>query len=111
MHLSGRKMFSSEVNPLSMAFIIFSSALVNVSLGKGLLVLLFSVHMMKMLLRVSDRKITSLLIGFTVLKLLWHHVVLSLLGPNLTRLNLPPVFSNSWRRFFLLKKATLPIFA
>ena len=63
MHLSGRRMFVNEVNPLSMVSVVFSSTLVNVSLGKGLLVLLFSVHMMKMLLRVSDGKITSLLIG------------------------------------------------
>ena len=54
MHLSGRRMFINKVNPLSMVTIVFSSTLVNVSLGKGLLVLLFSVHMMKMLLRVSN---------------------------------------------------------
>ena len=52
----------------------------------------------------------SLLISFTVLRLLWHHVVLSLLGPNLPRLNLQPISSNSWRRFFPLKKVALPIF-
>ena len=50
MHLSGRRMFVNEVNPLSMVSIVFSSTLVNVSLGKGLLILLFSIHMMKMLL-------------------------------------------------------------
>jgi len=79
-------------------------------IGKILLVLLFSIHMMKMLQKMPKEKITSLLIDFIVLRLSWHLVVLSLLGPNLTRLNLQPIFSNSWRRFFLLKKAALPIF-
>src|SRR5712664_3140005 len=110
MHLSGRRMFSSEVNLLSMAFIVFFSALVNINLGKNLHILPFSIHMMKILLKMYKGKITSLLIGFTVLRLLWHHVVLSLLGPNLTRLNLQQIFSNSWRRFFPLKKVALPIF-
>src|SRR6266446_5670056 len=110
MHLSGRRMFSSEVNLLSMASAVFSSALASISLGKKLPALPFSIHMMKMLLKMSKGKITSLLTGFTVLRLLWHHVVLSLLGLNLTRLNLQQIFSNSWRRFFPLKKAALPIF-
>jgi hypothetical protein len=92
MHLSGRKMFNSEVNLLSMASVALFSGLVSVRIGKELPILLFSVHMMKMLQKMPKEKITSLLIDFIVLRLLWHHVVLSLLGPNLTRLNLQPIF-------------------
>jgi hypothetical protein len=77
MHLSGRKMFTSEVNLLSMASVVFSSALVSVRIGKELPILLFSVHMMKMLQKMLKEKITFLLIDFIVLRLSWHHVVLS----------------------------------
>ena len=102
-------MFSSEINLLSMASVAFSSALVNIRLGNALPVLLFSIHMMKMLLKMSKEKTTSLLIGFTVSRRSVHHVVLSLLGPNLPRLNLQPISSISCRIFFLLKKVALAI--
>src|SRR5271155_1753313 len=78
MHLNGRRMFSREINLLSMASVVFSSALVSISLGNALPVLLFSIHMMKMPQKMPKEKTTSLLIGFTVLRLSVHHVVLSL---------------------------------
>jgi hypothetical protein len=110
MHLIGGKMFSREINLLSMAFVVFFSALVSVRLGNKLPIPLFSIHMMKMPLKTSEEKTTSLLIGFTVLRLSVHHVVLSLLGPNLLRLNLQPISSISCRIFSLLKKVALTIY-
>jgi hypothetical protein len=110
MHLSGGRIFSREVNLLSMASVVFSSAPVSIKLGNALPVLQFSIHMMKMPLKMSKEKTTSLLIGFTVLRLSVHHVVLSLLGPNLPRLNLQPISSISCRMFFLLRKLVLIIF-
>jgi hypothetical protein len=109
MHLSGGRMFSSEINLLSMASVVFSSVLVSSRLGNVLPVLLFSIHMMKMLLTMCKENTTSLLIGFTVLRLFVHHVELSLLGPNLIRLNLQPISLNSCRIFFPMKKVTLLI--
>ena len=107
MHLSGGRVFSSEINLLSMASVI--STLVSSRPGNVLPVLLFSIHMMKMPLKMSKEKTTSLLISFTVLRLSVHHVVLSLLGPNLPSLNLRPISSISCRMFFPLKKAALTI--
>jgi hypothetical protein len=104
MHLNGRRMFSREINLLSMASVVFSSALVSIRLGNALPVLLFSIHMMKMPQKMPKEKTTSLLIGFTVLRLSVHHVVLSLLGPNLPRLNLQPISLISCRMSFPLKK-------
>src|ERR1700679_4385768 len=109
MHLSGSRMFSSGTNLLSMASVVFCSAPVSISLGNALLVLLFSIHTMKMPRKKPKEKITSLLIGFTVLRLSVHHVVLSLLGPNLLSLNLQPISSTSCRIFFPLKKIALTI--
>ena len=63
MHLCGRRVFSREINLLSVAFIVFSSTLVSSMLGNILLILLFSIHIMKMLLKMSKENTTSLLIG------------------------------------------------
>ena len=109
MHLSGRRVFNSEVNLLLMASVVFFSALVSGRHGKNLLVLLFSFHMMKVVLKMSKKKTTSLPIAFTVLRLSVHHVVLSLHGPNLIRLNLQPISSISCRKLFPQKKVTLTI--
>ena len=56
MHLSERKMFSREVNLLSMASITFSSALGSVRIGKNLPGLLFNIFMMKMLQKMFKEK-------------------------------------------------------
>ena len=89
-----------------MAFIVFSSILVSIRPGNILSILLFSIHMMRMLLRMSKEKNTSLLIDFTVWRLLVHHVVLYIIAwTKFAKAESPTNILNSLQNIFPTKES------
>ena len=110
MLLNGERMLVREVNPHLLVCDAYFE-LEPKSLGKEVQIIAHLNHMMLIIQRNKNAKITSLQIAGIVLRQCVHHVEWFLHGPNLPNQNHLQIFWAGCRRFILFQKVALHMFA